>query len=179
MAARRLPCIVRPQVPLPIVFEAEYSPQVIEQASRAFRDYLFKHYGSWLAGACVVNACGLAVLLTLGGPYGFMLAPILLIVFIGPVWLLYKYFATPARYAAKLKRLLPPSARASVNSESVTLMTRDREATIPWRVVKAVVETPSVFLFVLSPFAFTFVPRSGLPEEAYAMLRSKSVRGAT
>jgi hypothetical protein len=165
-------------MPPPIAFEAEYSPQLIDQASRAFRDYVFKRYGWWLAGACVVNACGLAILLSLGAQFDFVLAPIVFIVILGPIWLLYKYFVTPARQAARLRRLLLPSVRASVNSGSLTLVVLNREITFPWSIVKAVVETPSLFLVVVSPFSFAFLPRSGLPSEVYATLRSKALRGA-
>jgi YcxB-like protein len=156
----------------PVAFDAEYSPELIRQAARTFRDYLFKRYGPWLVAACIVNAIGLALSLRLGAETGAALTMVVFVVVLGPVWLLYEYFIGPSRYAARLKRVLPASGRMSVGSESVSLVVRGQEAAIPWSMVKVVVETHALFLLVLSPFAFAFVPKTGLPVEAYETLQS-------
>jgi hypothetical protein len=161
----------------PSAFDAEYSPDLIELAAYTFRDYQFKRYGPWLISACIVNAVGLALSLWLGVT-GALLAWVVFIVVIGPVWLLYKYFIAPSQYASKLKRNLPSHVPISVGSEAVSFVVRGQEATIPWSIVKAVVETQALFLLVLSPIASTFVPKSGLPIEAYDMLHSRSRSGA-
>ena len=103
---------------------------------------------------------------------------LLLIVVLGPTWLVYEYFVEPRRYAAALKRILPPHGRVSVSSDSVTLVVRGQETKLPWSLVKAVVDAQAFFLLVLSPFAFTFVPKPGLPKEAHDALLARSQRGA-
>ncbi len=158
----------------PVTFDAEYSPELIEQAAHVFRDYLFRRYGAWLVAACVVNAAGLALSLQLGAETGAALAAVVFVVVLGPMWLLYKYFVGPSQYAARLRGVLPTSGRMSVGPESVSLMVRGQEAAIPWSMVKLVVETEALFLLVLSPFACAFVPRAGLPVEAYEALHKRS-----
>ena len=107
----------------PVAFDAEYSPELIELAARTFRDYLLKRYGPWLIAACIVNAVGLALSLWLGAKTDAILAGVVFIVVLGPVWLLYKYFVGPTQYAARLKRFLPSHGRVSVGSEAVSLVT--------------------------------------------------------
>lgn len=161
-----------------VAFDAEYSPELIDEAGRAFRDYLFRRYGPWLVAACLINAMGLALSLWLGLETGPVLWGVVFIVVIGPVWLAYEYLFEPHRYAARLKRVLPSRGRLSVDSEAVSLVVRGQESKLPWSLVKVVVETQAFFLLVVSPFAFTFVPKSGLPVEAYDTLRAKSQIGA-
>lgn len=155
-------------------FEAEYSGELIEQAGRAFRDYLFRRYGPWLIAACLINAIGLALSVWLGAPPGPILWGVVFVVVVGPVWLLYEYFVEPHRYAARLKRVLPSRGRVSINSEAVSFLVRGQESKLPWSSVKVVVETQAFFLLIVSPFAFTFVPKSGLPVETYDTFRARS-----
>lgn len=157
-----------------VAFDAEYPPDLFEQAARAFRDYLFGRYGPLLIVACIVNAVGLAIVLWFGVDSAVLLAALVFIAVLGPAWLLYEYFVAPSRYAARLRRALPPSNRVTVSSDSVVLTVRDQQATIPWSDVKVVVETQAFFLLVLSPFAFAFVPRSSLPVEAYDTLHLRA-----
>jgi hypothetical protein len=162
----------------PPAFDAQYPPELFDQAARSFRDYLFRRYGPLLVAACVVNAIGLAVVLWFGVKSVVVLAGLVFIVVLGPAWLLYEYFLAPSRYAARLKHALPLSNRVTITSESLALTVRDREAAIPWTTIKAIVETQALFLLVLSPFAFAFVPRSGLPVEAYDTLHSRAQASA-
>jgi hypothetical protein len=159
-------------------FDAEYSAELIEQAGHAFRDYLFRRYGPWLIAACVINAIALALCLWLGVEAGPLLWVIVFVVVIGPVWLAYEYFIEPHRYAAKLRRVLPSHGRVSVDAEAVLFVVNGKESKLPWSLVKVVVETQAFFLLVVSPFAFTFVPKSGLPGAAYDTLQAKSRAGA-
>src|SRR4051812_475656 len=114
----------------PVAFDAEYSPELIEQAARTFRDYLFKRYGPWLVAACIVNAIGLALSLLLGAKPNAVLAGVAFIVLLSPVWLLYQYFIRPSQYAARLKRVLPMHGRISISAEAVSLVVRGQEASI-------------------------------------------------
>jgi hypothetical protein len=161
-----------------VTFDAEYSSELIAEASFTFRDYLFRRYGRWLMAACVVNAIGLALSIWLGSNADSVLTGISVIVVLGPIWLAYKYFVGPSRYAARLKAMLPASGRTSVGSESVALVVRGKEVAIPWTLVKVVLETEGLFLLVLSPLSFVFIPRRGLPTEVYETLHAKSQLGA-
>ena len=155
-------------------FAVEYSDDLVRQAAYAFRDYLFKRYGPLLVGACIVNAFGLWLALRFGAEAGFALAGVGFVVVLGPTWLLYQYFLSPKRYAVKLRRVLPPRSRVSLSAASLSLEMPGQAAVIPWSMVKAVVETGSLYLIVVSPFAFTFVPRLGMSVEAGESLRARS-----
>jgi len=157
----------------PAEFVVQYTPELIDQASITFRDYQFKRYGPTLIVACIVNAAVLAIGVWSGMKTDALLAFIALVVVIGPTWLLYKYFVAPRLYAASLKQVLPSSARMSIDTESVALVGREN-ATIPWALVRVVVETDDLFLLIVSPFAFTLIPRTGLPSDVYNILHAKS-----
>jgi hypothetical protein len=166
-----------------IAFNARYSPELIEEATRTFRDYRFRRYGSTYFAACLINAVGLALALWFGAKGGafesvVFIASTALIVFVvvsGPVWLLYQYFLEPSRQAAVLRQLLPPQLPMSIGPTTLWITTAGREIAIP---VKVVVETNALFLVVLSPFAFALVPRSDLPREAFELLHGKAQPGA-
>lgn len=157
-----------------VSFDVIYSPEVAAQAAHTFRKYRFKRYGVLMIGACTVNALGLLAALWLGAqPGAASLLFLVGVVVIGPVWLLYEHFVWPSRYVSRLLRLLPSPGRVSMTSESLSVQTRKKDAVIQWSKIKKIVETPEAFLLVLYPFAFLFIPKVGLPVEAYDALRSK------
>ena len=160
-----------------IVFATEYSDRLVAQAALTFRDYLFKRYGLLLIAACAINALGAWLAFSVGVT-GIALVGLLFLAVLGPTWLLYQYFIRPSQYRAKLRRALPPHSRVALAAASVSLEVQGQEAVIPWSVVKAVVEAEALFLLVVSPFAFTFVPKPGLPEAAYEALHARAGRRA-
>jgi len=158
----------------PITFNARYSPELIDQATRAFRDYRFSRYGAIFVLACAANAVGLAAALWFSAKGNShlpiaLLAPIVLLVVGGPLWLLYQYFIAPSRQAARLKASLPPQLRVSVGPTTLWFTFENREFAVPWTRSK-VFRTSTLVLFALSPFAFLFVPVSDLPSEADKLL---------
>lgn len=162
-------------LPSPVTFDVVYSPDAATEAAARFRDYRFKRYGPLMIGACIVNGIGLFAVLWFGAKPG---APSTLFIWffvvLSPIWLLYEHFVWPRLYMAKLLRLLPSPGRVSVSAESISVMTRRRDAVLPWSRIKTVLETPSTFLLVLSPpFGFLFIPRAALPAEARDALRAK------
>jgi len=157
-----------------VSFDVIYSPEVAVQAAHTFREYRFSRYGVLMIGACVVNALGLLAALWLGArPEAASTLFVVVIVVIGPVWLLYEHFVWPSRYVSRLLRLLPSPGRVSLTSESVSVETRKQDAVIQWSKIKRVLETQNAFLLVLYPFAFLLIPKVGLPMEAYDALHSK------
>ena len=158
----------------PIEFTAEYTDELVVRAARSFRDYLFKRYGPLLGAACVVNALGLWLAIRFGAVAGVALYSVAFVVVLGPTWLLYKYLSIPSQYASRLRRVLPSRSRVSLATATVSLETQGQQAVIPWSLVRAVVETSAMFLLVVSPFAFTFVPMLGMPAAAYATLHARS-----
>ncbi len=166
-----------------LLFEAAYPTELIEQAARAFRDYRFRRYGPWLIAACLVNGLGFALLAWVGTWPGVHLdlLPMVgvgVIAAIGPIWLLYEYFVAPQRHAARLRAILPPYVRISLGPDALRVSAKGKEAAIPWPRIRAVVETNALFLLVLSPGAFGFIPRAAMPMEAYEALHAKSGKGA-
>jgi hypothetical protein len=158
----------------PIMFTATYPEGLVRQAARAFRNYQFKRYGPLLIVACVVNALSPLLCLRLGVKPGVALNVVIFVALLGPTWLLYRYFVAPATHAASLRRVLPAQGSVSLSAASVSLEVRGKQVEVPWSAVKAVVETNTLFLLVLSPFAFTFLPRIGMPFEADKSLLARS-----
>jgi hypothetical protein len=144
----------------PIMFTATYPEGLVRQAARAFRNYQFKRYGPLLIVACVVNALSPLLCLRLGVKPGVALNVVI--------------FVAPATHAASLRRVLPAQGSVSLSAASVSLEVRGKQVEVPWSAVKAVVETNTLFLLVLSPFAFTFLPRIGMPFEADKSLLARS-----
>jgi hypothetical protein len=107
-----------------------------------------------------------------------LLAPVILIVICGPIWLLYQYFLGPSRQAARLKEVLPPQRQFSIDPQTLWVITQGREIALPFSRMKAVVETDALFMLVLSPFSFSFVPSSGLPAAAYSLLHERAQSNA-
>ncbi len=158
-----------------VPFDAECSPALFDQAALMFRDYRFRRYGLLLIAACIVNAVGFGFLLWLGAkPSGPTFLLLVFLVVGGPLWLLYEHFVFPHRLAVRLQRLLGHPMRASVGKESVCFVLRGREVSIPWSKVRHVLESQTVFLLMLSPLTFIFLPKSGLPAEAYAIVHARS-----
>jgi hypothetical protein len=158
-----------------LAFDVVYSPEIARRAAETFRNYRWKRYGPLMVIACIVNAIGLSVALWLGAQPGAASTLFVgFVVVLGPLWLLYEHFVWPSRYASKLVRVLPPSGRVSVARDSIFFTTRRRDAEIPWSKIKGVLETQSAFILVLSPFAFVFIPRAGLPLDAYGALHARS-----
>lgn len=157
-----------------VPFDARYSPELIDQATRAFRDYRFRQYGLILISACIVNALGLALAFWFSRKMEIIFFPLVFIVAVGPIWLLYQYFLEPVRQAARLKRVLPPRVRMSVGLDALSVMADERDGGIPWTLVKALLETDALFLLVLSPFSFTFIPKADLPVGAHEALSEKA-----
>jgi uncharacterized iron-regulated membrane protein len=158
----------------PIVFTADYPDELVQRAARAFRDYQFKRYGLLLIAAFIVNAVGLILALRYGAAAGVALAFLSFVVVLGPTWFLYRYFTSPSKYTASLRRVFPPSVRVSLKAASVTFEVQGQEREVPWSLVKAVVESSNFFLLVFSPFAFTLLPRQGMPAEAEESLHARA-----
>lgn len=158
----------------PIVFTAQFADELMVQAAYAFRDYQFKRYGPLFITACIVNALGLWVVLRYGAEADVRLVAIVLLVILGPTWLVYKYFVAPSHLAAKLRRRFPSEMRVSMAFASVSFDVQGEQVEIPWSAVKAVVETSNLFLLVVSPFAFMFLPRISMPVEAQESLHARS-----
>jgi hypothetical protein len=156
-------------------FDIRYTPDLIDQATRVFRDYRFKRYGALLIAACVVNAVGFGLVVWLREERS-LLALLLLafVVAVGPAWLLYEYFISPRRFAARLKRMLPDSARVAFAKQSISFAFDDQKVAVPWHDVKAVVETETLFLLVVSPFTFLLLPKSGVPPAVNKALHARS-----
>jgi hypothetical protein len=163
----------------PAHFEAEFPPESIETASKAFRDYLFRRYGVLLVGAFVINAAGLAVVYWSGAERGLMfgtLAFALLVLF--PVWFLYKYTVGPRLHAAALRQLLPSRGSVNLGKDFVVLPTRDGGTIeLSWSGTK-IVEHPSLFLLVRSPFMAYYVPKQGMPAAIEQIVQAKAARSA-
>lgn len=155
-------------------FDAQYTPALIEDATRVFRDYRFKRYGALLIAACVVNALAFGFVAWQRAASGLTLFWLVFIVAAGPTWLLYEYFLAPSRFAARLKRALPSSTRVSFGRQSVSFLFGAQAVSVPWSDIKAVVETGTLFLLVVSPFTFVLLPRAGIPPAGYRALHARS-----
>jgi hypothetical protein len=158
-----------------VVFNAEFSPELIDQAALSFREYRYARYGRLLIAASMINAAAFGLLLWLAPrPDPAFFSFFLFVVVFCPAWLFYRHFDGPRRRATMLKRVLPRSARVSVTAESVSYALQSREVTIPLSHTKAVIETQPLFLIVLTPFAFFFLPKSNIPAEAYEILHNRA-----
>ena len=155
-------------------FDAQYTPALIDKATQVFRDYRFKRYGALLIAACAVNALVFGLVVWLRAEGGLALLWFVLIIAAGPAWLLFEYVIAPRRFAARLKRALPSSARVSFGRQSVSFVFDGQTVTVPWTDVKAVVETEALFLLVVSPFTFLLLPRAGIPSVGYRALHARS-----
>jgi hypothetical protein len=158
-------------------FDVRYTPVLIEHATRVFRDYRFKRYGALLIAACVLNALVMAFLVWLRADTSLARLLLVFVVAVGPVWLLYEYFVAPSRFAIRLKRALPDSARVSFAKQSISFAFDDQKVTVPWRDIKDVVEADTLFLLVISPFTFLLLPSAGIPPAASRALHARSRPG--
>ena len=152
-------------------FNTEYSGEIIKMAAYAFRDYQFERYGRLLIGACLVNAIGLSSAIWFGAPFDFPLYTVIFVVAFVPIWLLYKFFVAPRTRAAMFRLILAETGHVTIESESIALPTHRGEMVIPWNRVRIVVEKDTFFLLILSPVFFYFVPKVGMPQDAYENLR--------
>jgi hypothetical protein len=155
-----------------VEFKPEQSPAMQIAAATSFvRGYLFATYGKWLVLACAINAIGFSLVLWLGarGMAVWLLGAIALL---APVWLADFYFRRPAKIAARAGRT-EPATRIALTPEDIEVTTRSGSASLSWSKVRAVVEAPSAFLLVLSPFAFLALPKGGMSQEAIALLEGR------
>ena len=158
-----------------IEFKPEYTPALlISSATALVRGYLFASYGKWLVVACVINAAGF----TLGlwaGARGVPVWVVGAIALLGPLWLANFYFRYPARFASRASGA-GLVTRIALTPEKIELTTKDGSASFSWSRFKAVVEAPTAFLLVLSPFAFLPLPKQGMPQEAISALTARKSR---
>src|SRR5206468_1865294 len=89
---------------------------------------------------------------------------------LGPVYFPWEYFRLPRTLAAPMKQVLKPRARVSVSPSSFTLSAKGRSFTRRWTELKAILECPDYFLFVVGTLAFTFVPKKDAPQEAQQLI---------
>ena len=167
-------CVKR-QMPIEAgTFDVVYAPEVATDAAYRFRDDRFKRYGLLMIAACIVNLIGLSAALWFGArPRDASTLFIFFIVIVGPVWLLYEQFVWPQWYVSRLLRVLPSPGRISVSEDSISVTTVRRDALIPWTRIKRVLEARSAYVLVLSPFAFLFIPTTGLPAKVRDGLRAR------
>jgi hypothetical protein len=160
---------------LPIHVEVIYSPEILEAAAKCFIRQYFRAKGRWLLAACAVNALGLGAAVALGARDTFIIAAVVFIVVIGPLYCAYLYTLFPRRYAARIARHLPPTTGISFTASTVEIPAKEHTARIPWSSIKEVWECPGAFLLVFSQFAVVFivVPKNHLPPSAYAFLAGK------
>jgi len=155
-----------------IEFEPEYTSALLSAAATAFvRGYLFATYGRWLVMACIINAAGFGLIVWLGGGGGsawFAGA----LALIGPVWLANFYLRYPAKFATRASRSEPPT-RIALTPDNVELISRSGSAKVPWSRFRAVVEAPTAFLLVVSPFGYLPLPKQGMPPEAISLLHNR------
>lgn len=145
----------------------------MQQAAIHFRDYQAKVYGPLLVASCLVNA-GALVLFIWAGVRGVQLWAWAFLVFIGPTFLIYKYFVGPLVTVEKLKMVLASSGRVIVGAESLVLPTQKAQLDLAWKSIKAVVEKPELFLIVLFPNTAYFIPKRGMPDAILQILRAKN-----
>jgi hypothetical protein len=156
-------------------FDMAFSREIAAEAAAQFRDYRFKRYGLLMITACAINVLGFCVALWSGF---YPPANYLFLVIGSPLWLLYEHFIWPRAYALRLVRSLSSATQVSINREWIFVAARGQYTPIRWSRIKKVVQTPSVFLLVLSPFAFLFIPTAGLPVDARDVLCSKALADA-
>ena len=157
-------------------FEAAYTPELIEDATRTFVSHHFRHQGRWLVAACIVNALGFGVALWLGAKGILTTALIGFMVAVGPLYCIYLFTLFPRRYASRVSRFLVPTALVSLNVSALEISAKGRNARVPWASVKEVLALPAYFLLVISPFAmmFAIVPRAGIPSDVHEVLAQRA-----
>ena len=162
---------------LATTFEVKYSPESAVDAASRFQDDRFKRYGRLMIAACIINAIGVSAAIWLGARLEALSTLFLIVVVIvGPAWLLYERYVWPQRYASKLLRVLPATGRISISDESISIATVRGDAVIPWSRIGRVLEAQSAFVLVLTPFSFLFIPATDLPAEVGKGLRAKTVK---
>ena len=152
-------------------FDVEYSDALIDDAARTFVQRLFQKYLWLLVAACVLNIVGFVAVLVLPGSNGLMTIAIGVLAALGPVFFPWQYFRLPRELGAPMKKVLVPSTQVSVTPSAFTLSAKGRSFTIRWTDLKAIVECPDYFLFVVGFLAFTFVPKKNTPPEAQQLSR--------
>lgn len=149
------------------------SPTEIRHAAYLFRDYQFKRYGPVLSIACIINLAAFLFALQAGDVDATLLTIAGVIAITGPVWLVYKYFLYPHLMVASLKSVFDSEVLVSLEADAFSFSRDGRESTIRWSDVKSILETDLIFMFVLSPVLFTFLPKSALSHELSSFLREK------
>lgn len=157
-------------------FDAEYSSTLIDDAARAFVDRLFRKYLWLLVAACVINIVGFVAVLVLPGSATWMIVAIGALAALGPLYFPWQYYRLPGELSARMKEVLVPNARVSVVPSGFTLAAKGRSATCKWTDLKAIVERPEYFLFVVGLLAFTFIPKRDMPLDAQQLIRDAAAR---
>jgi hypothetical protein len=160
-------------------FETSYTPEAVARAMVVFRDYQFRRYGLLLGLCCVINALGLGLALWTGAELNATTWFVVFIVFVVPLWLAYMYFVRPHLAAAMLRQVLAPAGPVTVSPVSVALPRRDGQAlSLPWSSIKVVHDAEDLVLLVRSPLYAYFIPKLGMPAEAYDALLGKAQSSA-
>lgn len=157
--------------------EIAYTDTLIEQATQSFfRDFFSTTYGRVLMLACVVNVAGFVLIVAMGVRDRFMLFVIGMIAALGPLYLSIVYFYFPQKFSDVLKQRLQPAAKISLSSAGFGIAANGRAVTLPWSDVKRIREFPDYFILLTSRFAFTIIPKQGLPAASQQLLRQISTR---
>lgn len=155
-------------------FETRCPPELIESGSIAFRDYQFRRYGRRVLLCSAAGVLGLALLVRAGVSTSLILFPATL-VFLGPVWVLYKFYIGPRTLAARLRRLLAPAGHMEVSPGSITLPVHGGQSlALGWSEVDVVLETHDVFVIVLSPVSAYCVAKPGMPTAIAEVFRRRT-----
>ena len=153
-------------------FDAEYSDAIIDNAAKTFVHRLFRKYLWVLVGASISNIIGFVTVVLLDhGSIDWMTIAIGIVAALGPVYFPWRYFRMPGQLGTPMKQVLVPGARISVAPENFALSAKGRSFTTRWTDLKAIVEYPDYFLFVVGLLAFTFVPKKDMPVEAQQLIR--------
>lgn len=154
-------------------FNPIYSPELVQDASRAFvRRYLAGRYGALLAGSTVVNVAGISLAYWLGADR-VPLAVFAVLVALSVVYFVSFYLRRPARLAERMLRTLDPKLSLRVDAQGILARGESRQACIEWSSLKSILELHHCFLAVISPVTFVIVPKAGLPAESADLLRRR------
>lgn len=143
---------------------------MLRQAVRIFmRRKVLTRPGIWMA-ACLA-ACIAAVFAVLGDRFFAGLAAGLLVcvgLLVAAVWL-----AHLRGTLARLRAMDPPEATLLFNEDALVMTSNMGSAAVPWSRFSEMWELPDFWMLILAANQFITLPRQGVPEEAFALMRSK------
>ena len=152
-------------------FDARYDDAIIDDAAKTFVRRLFRKYLWLLVGACAMNIMGFVLVLVLLGSGTLMTVTIGILAALGPLYFPWEYVRLPKTLAAPMKQALEPTTRVSVSSSNFTLSAQGRPFTRRWKDLKAILEYPDYYLFVVAFLVFTFIPKRDVPQDAHELIQ--------